>query len=298
MQIRKESFQGWQLNLSDEKFVFPDFAKEQADTILSEWPKVFPKEDTWVQQELGVPSLICRLDCIIDRDELKIFEIEERPAGIGVTANMNPDFSLRLKAVMRSWPEFSAVISPDRKAGDDCLWIPKVSMKDALSSDGLLLIRAEPDQHEFHSLQNRSISSFLEKGNKSYGLALGLWKEVCLDDFDNLPWDDGFCLKPIQNSKCRDVEIWHPIHSKKKSNIGGCSTRTRIKKTLERNGTMYLQDMLESTDSLIDGFKMIFRVFFGYSINKGEFEFLGGVWNARPNLKIHGAPDTIMGPVM
>lgn len=298
MDIREEVFQGWKLNLSDEHIVFPDFAKEQADAILSEWPKAFPKENTWVQQELGIPSLICRLDCIIDGDKLKIFEIEERPAGIGVTISMNPDFSLRLKDVMKNWPEFSAVIAHDRKAGDDCLWIPKISLEDALGSDGLLLLRAEPHQHEFHSLQGRSVSSFLEKGNKSYGLALGLWNEISIEDFDSLPWDSGFCLKPIQNSKCRDVEIWHPVHSKKNSGIGGCSTKTRIKKTLERNKTMYLQDMLESTDSLISGFKMIFRVFFGYSVIKGEFEFLGGVWNARQNLKIHGAPDTIMGPVM
>ncbi|HCU70319.1 MAG TPA: hypothetical protein DIC35_01020 [Candidatus Moranbacteria bacterium] len=289
--------QGWDLNLSQKLVAFPEIAIDQAVELLSDWSKAFPKEDTWVSTHLGIPTLICRLDCVVNEGKLEVFEVEERPAGIGITSNLNPDFKANLQNLQENWPRFSSVVSNDRKGSDDGLWLEKISLEEALNSDGLLLIRAEPEQIEFHELQSRSVSSLIQKGNKSYGDKLGLWTEVGIEDFDVLPWNQGFCIKPLQNSKCRDVEIWCPWHNSKKTGIGGCSTRTRIYRILEKNGRMYLQNFISPENSVVYGHMMILRVFFGYDALREEYVFMGGVWNSRPNLKIHGTPDTVIGPI-
>jgi hypothetical protein len=43
---------------------------------------------------------------------------------------------------------------------------------------------------------------------------------------------------------------------------------------------------------------MIRRVLYAWDPSARRYEPLGGSWNARPNVKIHGASDTVTGPVL
>jgi hypothetical protein len=287
----------WHTIVSDRKEEFSTGARRQSVAILDQWKHEFPREKSWVQNEFGVPSLIVRLDCVVHDDRVSLFEVEERPAGIGVTSQVNPVFSVRIAEAKKKWPKFNSLVSPLRKASDDPLWLDSVSLDDAMKDETLLLIRAEPEEQEYHQLLSRSVSTLMGKGDKSYGVGMRLWKKVSPADFNDFPWEIGFCLKPLQGSKCRNVEIWHPMGNK--TGIGGISTRTRIRTTLESHGHMYLQEfispMIHPTDNCL---KVIYRVFFAYSPDDRAYSvFLGGLWNARPNLKIHGASDTIMGPI-
>ena len=271
---------------------------EQALRFLEPWSRVFPKEDSWSQQNFNVPSLIVRLDCIAKGGQLLIYEVEERPAGIGIATQLNLSFTENLSRIRAQWPQFKSLVSPLRNSCDDFFWLKSISMESAVSNGALLLIRAEPEEEDFHPLVGRSVSSLIVKGDKSYGTSLGLWREVSEEDFDFLPWDRGFCLKPIKGSKCRGIEIWLPKEEKKRVEAGGVSTKTRIKRVLENYGKMYLQDFIEPMRSSIDkSLFMAYRIFFGYSPSGNSYKYLGGLWNARPNLKIHGATDTIVGPV-
>jgi len=295
------SFCGWQINVIREELFFSEAAKERSLEILRRWRAGFRRESSWAQEVLGVPSLIVRLDCFEENGELQVYEVEERPSGIGVSSVINLCFSEKLKNINKRWPQFKSLISSERKAHDDESWLQTIGLDEALKTDDLLLIRAEPEEEKFHQFQSRSVSSLVTKGDKSYGLKIGLWEKVGKEDLFNLPWDEGFCLKPLQNSKCRGVEIYHPTFKKKSGfkKIGGISTKTRIGKVLDRHGEMYLQKFLEPNDCpFCPGNKLALRVFFGFNIETGEYEFLGGVWNSRPNLKIHGALDTLMGPLV
>lgn len=303
--MENKTIGGWKLNLSQKELTFSFDSQVQADEILNVWKNIFPQENTWVHRRLGVPSLIVRLDCFVDSDgKLEVYEVEERPAGIGITQDISPEFGERLSSVQETWPQFKSLISEKRIAHDDEMWLDPITLEDAMSSDDLLLIRAEPEECEFHSLQHRAVSTLLTKGNKSYGVHLGLWKEICSEKAFLLPWDYGFCLKPCQSSKCHGVEIFHPdfVNKKnknKKKGIGGTSTKSRINRILSEYGNMYIQEFLEPPDChFFQGNKMALRVFFGFDCKAENYKFLGGVWNSRPNLKIHGAADTIMGPVV
>ncbi|MFA7192092.1 MAG: hypothetical protein WC089_02215 [Candidatus Paceibacterota bacterium] len=287
----------WKNNYSYEEYKLSALCEKQALSLINKWKDFFSKEETWVQHNFGVPSLFIRLDCVLREDsEIHIYEVEERPSGMGIANETNPRFRETLKEINPYWPEFKTVLSERRDGRYDC-WTPMISMEDALNSQDLLLIKAEPNEEEFHKFENRSVSSLKQKGNKSYGLEMGLWKEVTVDDFNDFEWDLGFCLKAKQCSKARGVEIWYP-HKKilEDSGISGISTKTRIKRVLEENNSMYYQSFI--APMLRNGDPMIFRLFFVYSPQIKDYVYAGGLWNSRKNYKIHGATDTTFGLVL
>ncbi len=288
---------GWNFYLGFDKIQMDELFKERATDFLKKWVKVFPQEESWVSKELGVPSLIVRLDCV-NNGKLEVYEVEERPAGIGISSEISDNFFENITMIKKSWPKFKSLISDNRDTHDDSFWLERLTLEEALDGDDLLLVRSEPEEVLYHKFQSRSVSTLVNKGDKSYGEKMGLWKKVQSEDFFQFPWEKGFCLKPKQSSKCRGVEIFHPTSRKRKSKdrVKGASTKTRIRKTLVKYEEMYLQSLIEPEDCpFFSGNKMALRIFFGYNVKEKEYQFLGGVWNSRPNLKIHGASDTVMG---
>lgn len=286
----------WKFEQSLKQEVLPRKAVEQADNFLKQWIKVFPKEKTWVQKNYKIPSFIVRFDCIFQNDLLLVYEIEERPAGIGIASCLNRDFESKLCFLKKKWPEFKSVVSSKRKESDDFLWIPLIEIEEAKKENCLLLIRAEPEENNFHIFQNRSISSLINKGDKSYGEKMNFWKMVDCHDFDKLPWEQGFCLKPKQGSKCRGVHVWNP---KLKNKRVGVSTKSQIKKALNYYQEMYVQKYISPLIEPWHGRNLYktYRIYFGYNPIIKKFECLEGIWLARPNLRIHGASDAVIGPI-
>ncbi|MEK7611476.1 MAG: hypothetical protein AAB486_03855 [Patescibacteria group bacterium] len=294
MQITTLQSGKWTVNMATRIIVFPRWAVEAGRELLPEWQRLFPKEETWVQREVGTPSLIVRLDCTIVESALRVFEIEERPAGIGITGQINPQFRERLEGLRVQWPLFSVVVSKQRQGCDDNLWAQILGLDEY--RDGLVMVRAEPEEPEFHRLTPFSVSSVRMKGNKSYGVDLDWWRRVASPE--ELPWDEPFVLKPLQGSKCHDLEVWVPKTSRHFDQVKGASTRTRVARTLLRNGAMYCQPF-HSPMSFEDDprMRMILRVYYGYEPQASSWQCLGGVWNARPNWIVHGASDAVFGPI-
>lgn len=279
----------WVVRYRTQEINLPLWAIERGAEVLQSWQEVFPKEDNWAQKNFGVPSLITRIEGTMHGESLSLFEVEERPAGIGVNTKISSEFRLRLEGLKREWPRFKALISCARQgAGDDYLWIETVNPEDVRASDALL-VRAEPEESEFWKFESQSVSSIRFKGDKSYGQDLGWWHRV--SNPDQLNWEKGFVLKPIQSSKARGIEIWDPFQKR-----NGSSTKSRICRSLERFGTMYCQDLIEPNISPC-GTNMIYRIFYGYSPSQRRWVCLGGVYNVRPNLRIHGASDGYFGPL-
>lgn len=289
---------GWEIKVLPMERVFTQENIEDGASVINRWEQAFPREETFVQRTFGIPSLIVRLDCSVQQDILGIYEVEERPAGIGLTTHLNPDFKARLRQVKDTWPTFKSVVSTDprRKATDDYLWIDRYTPED---SDGLVLVRAEPEEVEFHDFEPRCVSSLKKKGDKSYGEALGLWRRVT--NPDEIDFDKGCVIKPLQGSKTRDVFIYVPGPSSKRP--PGGSSRGKIEQAVHlarETGGVYCQPFFPPMESGIsEEFKwMIYRVFYGYNTDTKRWDCLGGSWNARYNLKIHGASDSLSGPVV
>jgi len=286
--IFQMSVMGWDVNYCLEQMIFSPLLVEAGRNILLQWQKYFPAETNYTKKEFGVPSLIVRLDCVFSEEaNLQVFEVEERPAGIGICVKINPCFAERLAVLRERWPVFTVLVSEDRRGSDDYLWT-QVSIGPQKPSGNLFLIRAEPEQIEFHELLPFSVSSLLQKGNKAYGERMGWWKKVF--DGQELPWDISFVLKPVQGSKARGLEIWDLAQ-----NRPGSSTRSRILRTLAEYGSMYLQPLIDPLEDE-NGWKIL-RIFYGYD-PLGGWICLGGLWNSRPNLRIHGAKDALFGPVV
>ena len=289
---------GWEIKVLPQERIFTQRNIEEGLSVINRWSQVFPKEETFVQKTYGIPSLIVRLDCSVQNGTLGIYEVEERPAGIGLTTHLNTDFKTRLEAIKNKWPVFKSVVSTDprRKATDDHLWIEPYNPRD---NNELVLVRAEPEEVEYHDFEPRSVSSLKKKGDKSYGEALGLWKKIT--DPDEIDFSKGCVVKPLQGSKTRDIFIFIPVPGSKRP--PGASSSNRIREAVlagSKAGGVYCQPFFPPMESGIsDEFKwMIYRVFFGYNTDTGQWECLGGSWNARYNLKIHGAGDSLSGPVV
>lgn len=280
----------WDVNCSKQVRVFSAEAAAQAIGLLAKWQGAFAKEQTWVQGKLGIPSLIVRLDCIVRDGKLVVYEVEERPAGVGISSIVNPEFGAEFVKVASTWEPFSVVVSPLRRATDDSLWQKQLPWDG--HDSGLVLVRAEPEENAFHIHEPNSVSSLKRKGDKGYGETLGLWRKVKFPD--ELNWSESFVLKPLQGSKLKDLEIWDPERRP------GSSRREVVEKTLATSPQgMFCQKLFAPMDSGIPRFPwMIFRVFFGFDRARNEWRALGGNWNARHNLRIHGASDAIFGPAV
>ena len=291
MEIAPQRIADWSSLGTSETRKFPEECVEQGIKILNDWSNFFPHEDTWVRKELGIPSVLVRFDCVHNKNGLFVYEIEDKPMGVGIVLGFlkNEEFAKRLESVQKTWPDFKIVISPKRtRRGDDYLWRPIIAPHEWAGE--YVLTRAEPQEDDFHQFETHAISPIKREGDKSYGIHLGWWREVSSPC--EIDWDKPFVLKPLQGTRMKDIEIFHPGKRGKE----GFSTRTRTERVLKANGTMYHQQYVPPLESGIEKYRhMIFRVYFGFDATKHQWKYLTGAWNARSCVRIHGASDTLFG---
>jgi hypothetical protein len=126
---------------------------------------------------------------------------------------------------------------------------------------------------------------------------MNLWERVQSGDMTTFDWKgEGFCLKPLQSSGGRGILIWRNGRTKlrKSEHIGGISTRTRIEESLDNSLGMYYQPYIKPMKSPQEQ-PMAHHLYFLYDIKNRQYSYVGGLWLARPNLKIQGASDTTYG---
>ena len=284
----------WEIKTIERRLILPENIEVQAKNLLGKWINAFPREETWIQNSVGIPSLLVRFDGVDMDGELGVYEIEERPAGVGHTIMINSSFARNLDSVSKTWPDFDVVISPKRDPADDKLWRNVVSLED---SKGLAYVRAEPDETEFAQLRSRSVSTISTEGDKSYGVDLGLWKFV--DDPKQFPERESFVLKPMQGSKGKEMVFYIADKNPIPGNSRMKNVCKKLEEQVEKNGGMYLQKLIPPMQSGFDKYPyMIYRFFFGFNFDTGQWESLGGTYFVRNNVKIHGASDSLSGALV
>jgi hypothetical protein len=275
--------------------------------IAGRWIGAFPREpETLAWAKLGAPSALIRFDYVLGPDGLpRVFEVEDRPAGLGLNSVVCPGFAERLRRRMDGIREAVGrpveifVTEPRRETCDDSL-LPEaapgafdaVRVGGTPGPDAALLVRCALGEEGLAHLESRSISTVSREGDKSYGVALGLWREVSGEE--SLDYDVPFVLKPAQGCGSRGVTLYHPDRRG-----AGFDKRQRVARAVLAGQARYVQPFYEpeaSPDG--DGLKMIRRVLYAWDPSARRYEPLGGSWNARPNVKIHGASDTVTGPVL
>ena len=283
-------------------FVLPRITEDML-SLIEKWQQVFPRENTFVQREYGVPSLMVRFDCVVNtQDKLQVYEVQEGCGGAGYAGAINDVFrKTRNHFKKEVWPRFKLLTPKSRVDHDDDMWLKRITLKKALQGDHLLQIRhplRTLDEEQRSLLVARSVMPWAFHSDKRYGVELGLWRPVFWTESNSgllLPWNEGFTLKPMRSYGSRDVMSWNPQEKK------GRATRAQICAALEKHGTMYLQPFIPPTPLSINEttYHMVLRPFFGFDVEHKQWKPMHGIWVARPypNLRIHGAPDTIMGPL-
>ncbi len=316
---------GWQTAVSDTVFGLSPSVVAQGLNLLSQANAAFAPEPTAAWELTGgeAPTIICRLDFTIVGEngaqltlpsshnghfpvldgEVGLFEFEERPAGLGLTAQFNPKFAAAFGHLRSAWPDMRVVVAPDRRGYDDQLWVgtDRLTVGTGVPNDGsYLIVRAEPEQSEYHPLASRSVSSLTTKGNKSYGEKLGWWTQVSSLDELPVPGRGGeiVVLKPLQGSKARGILIAPPRNADSQP---GMVTRSRLErefaKQVRLSGGMFLQPWWPPIR--VHDANLTIRAFFGRGVHRHTgWHCLGGVWNLRRNALVHGAQDTVFGPAI
>lgn len=321
---RTPSIQAAQLGDYDIRHVnhvleMPSWAIEHMLRLLREWPEHFPiTQPTWVSQQLGVPTILMRFDCVLDaeRQRVNVFELEERPEGMGLSTLVHDrlptqhGFIERIRELLREWQtKLGPIIfleSPHRKRlSDDAYFAHYFGLEYARGTpqpNGVLYyVRADRHDEPFYQYAPRSLSTIKDEGAKAYGIGLGLW-DRCPDDLHDLPWDTGFALKQPQCSRFDGTYLYHKDHRRH----GVAATESRARNELIRDGYYrrftFCQEWIEpEIPTFMPAelkWKLMRRFFFGFSPVKQAWIPLGGCWLARnKNVRMHGASDALFGPL-
>jgi len=265
-------------------------------------------------REFGVPTILCRVDMAPfnagEEIDKKVYEVEARPAGLGVMTKISPGFVENLKAMWKPLKSVGTIVLPSRDtAKDDTLifskamgwqWI-KISSLGPLSP--YLWVRGgKTDKKMIDSLnlEERALAPVTAHGDKTYLLKMGL--ATLVKDIHQLSMMESFVVKPLYGSKARKILIYYPLMP----GYPGVYRWNTIRKILEekKEERFIVQPFIlparEKMKIRINKAKrpggfVIWRLFFAYDFNDEQWRFVGGAWNWRPSLLVHGAPDAVFG---
>jgi hypothetical protein len=298
----------------------PDAIITQVQNLANRWISIFDQEKNALYKGDGSGWPTCtpiiRLDCTVTKDgELNLYEVEERPSGVGITGETNPDFRLRLAELRKKWnfPGLSS-LAPEGYGTDDRLWLPTLTYDEALrKDDGLLLVRYNPRDLEhsgFYRFAHRAISTLEKEGDKKYlpkldgkSIILGLKpedKDKDLQFLENLPLGDGWAMKPGQGSRTYGIKVVEPGDEK-----GFRDLKKEVRKRIREGQPTILQPYSPPMMMEINGekYNAMLRLFLGYNPRTKKFEYMHGLFcavpiDAKKATIIHGRADAIFGRVV
>lgn len=301
------------VNHTNHTLEMPEWAIEQMLDMLRVWHTHFHiGQPTWVSEHFGLPTLLMRFDCVVRDGTVQVFELEERPEGLGLTALLHNEvahtrFMDRLREIVEEWQsECGPIIfleSPRReRPSDDVFIAERLGVSHIIGApkpNGVLYyVRADRTDDEYFQYAHRSISTIADEGSKQYGVGMRLWGERPAT-IDDLPWGTGFALKRSQCSRSDGTWIYHHSHR----GHGVPKTESRAKRELGDNGLFgtyaFCQNWIEpETLEQLPASRLMRRCFFGFSPVNMAWIPLGGCWLARrKTVRMHGASDALCGPL-
>lgn len=316
MTLERVEIGRWQFGVGASKPLNPQVVEQLEIFLNKKWLHVYREEmrgkaQKWLGMEkFAIPSPVVRADLApLETKDLtltsdmivrNLYEIEVRPGGLGILLLLNPSALPALKDALEAvgcvgFVNFQSNIEDDEIAARILgLQFYRDQLPLFFSYEGeAWWIRTNLKEGEVEELEKYSVVPLRLDGYKMDLVRLGLAK--IFEQKEVIDWERPFVLKPLQGSRCEGVEVYVPPKEARK--IKGISTRQRIIRRLEAGGTFILQDYIPPLMEEYNGVRgfTIWRVFFGWS---GKYEYLGGVWNWRPNVRVHGASDCALGPLV
>lgn len=306
----------WKVNVlrPQNELRLPEWIQGQIVEVIKRAATRYPKEKTYAELNHGVHSLLVRVDFSLDEEEIMPYEVEESPAGIGISSKICSGFKERLFGL--GWPKKTKVLiyPPRRKGGDDYLWTDILDPQ-SLNDEYLLAPRINDLEavRGLEKIRRKSVWPVTYREMKSYGSGW-LWKEVDDPTPEKLAQlsneyarsgSPGIVFKG-DGSGNKKVRIVLFAKGKKEAkqwlgttHFGTFKMRTITGEVCEWK-PLYLQKFYWPLRVRVNGSNYfgIYRVYTGFDIKASQWKILGGFLNARTSLSIHGASDAIFIPVI
>ncbi len=299
MKSREVTIGSWSMNVGGERDI-PQNALDYLSTFLtSVWrPAVMADVEVpwWSIRYQLHPSPLIRVDMapvnVGGNVPAALYEVETRPAGLGVLLSLLPQKKALWQEVFAHCRGF--VRTPESPIQDDqlcaeILGLPFFESIGEVNGHRPLWIRSDV----LDEVEDISLVPIREDGDKRYLLRLGLAERISSRDLD---FDQNFAIKPIRGARCTDVQIY--LNSQTRKKFAGSATKSQIQRIISGREDQFLVQSFIAPEEINYQDKpswLIWRIFFGW-IN-GRYEPVGGLWVARRSLKIHGARDSICGPL-
>lgn len=312
--MRKIEVGKWKVDIGETKLV-PEAVLNELETFLStDWKEAAMKDieerGTWWRgaRELGIPSPIVRIDMAPNqRNSAKIqeaiYEVEIRPAGLGITLSLLPEIRDRWGRILKKsgCQGFVRLESPIQDDALAAKFLELPYFEEVPKNESLFWIRTRIDDPRALALEEKSLVPIRLDGHKGYLVKLNLARMVEMEMVEgifSLPWEKGFAIKPLQGARIEGVELWLPQAQRGELPADkGLSTKNRVLRRIKIGGPYLLQPFIAPMEEERCGKTgwFIWRLFFGWE--DSFYRFIGGAWFWRPNLRIHGASDAIIGPL-
>jgi len=294
----KKNVGRWEIQVGPRRVIRRDLIEELERFLSQEWKQAMLEEVSqpwWSVKHLGAPSPIVRVDMapVTELGAVKdfIYEVEVRPAGIGLILSLASERVEQWKKVLCQCQGLISIQSSiqDDKLMAEILEIPFFFEEIPKKLGGPYWIRSDARTGEITTLESVSLVPIQSDGDKTYLAKLGMAEMLKKERLD---WSLPFAVKPLVGSRMERVEIYAPKFLRAK----GGSTKSRILRTISGEAPYIIQKFISPQREEMNSRNgwTIWRLFFGW---KRRYEFLGGLWNWRPTLRVHGASDAIFGVI-
>ena len=320
----------WEVRISSEsvgigfegRYVIQEFLNTRwLPCVRTQYAKTYNHHFNWSMRHYNVPSLLVRVDmppmklnAARRQEEFPgFYEVESNPAGYGVAyltgVNLWSRISESLVDLNILKVGYGAAPSRADQLADLRLfmqtmpsWIETTEIDiSSLSVDSripLWLRAGQEDMHLLEKLYSRCLLLHQDGGGrKDYLCSIGGAKLLADCDDPFREFGDGFALKPVSGWGSQGVEVWTSLKAWYRSG----TTRTRMTRVIES-----IQEQKKTGEFLVQPFlppeihENRFRIWRVYAVwhPSGEYRVIRGVWSERPSLRVHGASDTIEGPIV
>lgn len=299
----------WNIRVGKKEMVSVSVIRELELFLNEKWKGVVLEEiqnPWWSVSKLGIPSPLIRVDMspTHEPNQVKnsIYEVEVRPGGLGVFLSLSAEKIELWKEIFktcscRGFINFQSSIQDDRVV-TDILGIPYYDGIPERMKIPYWLRTDKRNNNQLNKLEKNSLVPIALDGDKSYLVKLDMAKII--NGERDLDFSQPFVIKPLIGARMEGVEIHIPSTLQKEIGINGqsvvgASTKSRISRKIEEGKSYLLQKFIPPQKKIFNeeiGW-IIWRLFFGWY--QGKYEFVGGLWTWRPNIRVHGTNDAIFG---
>jgi hypothetical protein len=297
----------WPINVGEGRGISSSTTKTIGDFLTDAWvPAVLDgvKHPWRGITDFGVPSPIVRVDMAPELNggniDKSIFEVETRPAALGILLSLLPQRIPYWKAILNDFGCMGFVKLGSSNVQDDVIAAQLLDLPYSETiPDGFGPYWIRAGNGDGQDMEKLSLVPIIEDGDKSYLIRLGLARTLPIDDLENGIWENPFVTKPLIGSHMDGVHIFNKKYIK--GSLRGSSTQKKIVEEVGsqiQNGRKYLiQPYIHPLEEMIEenkGFTM-WRLFYGWQ--NGHYQFIGGLWNWANTLRVHGGTHAAWGPV-